>query len=61
MRHKPKIKIQSEVGSKVAERLQFDIRDVQKRNPRTENKTPFYLFCPGPDKKLFKQKDWWEK
>lgn len=41
----------------VKPQLAFDFRDVQRKNPKTENKTPLYMFERGPSKKdLFKEK-----
>jgi hypothetical protein len=46
--------------TKLPSKLEFDIRDVQRRNPKTENKTPLFLFERGIRKKDKVQPSWWD-
>lgn len=47
-------------AKKVKRDIEFDFREVQRRNPKTECKTPIEMFTRGPRKKDLKQSKWYD-
>lgn len=49
-----------EITAKKKQDIQFNFAEVQTKNPRTQCKTPVYLFTKDPLPQLRAKKKWWE-